>query len=320
MNKARVTRWATAALFSALLAGPTWAQYSKLVVFSDSMSDNHRYGAYSKAVTGSVHPSAPFAEGRFCNGLVAVEQLANRMGLPILDYAFAGATSGYTSLILLPVGVLTQVNEYLNNSNLVPTITTIPIVSPVLSIALGPGAADPKALHLIWAGPDDYYNGGMNTLTAYSATANIQQAITSLYNAGARYFFVPTMPDLSITPSARIHEQQQKGYMANAARYSAQFSVVLGKGLDNMRAKYPDARIMSFDTLTFMKAGIDKARAEGKNVTDACFPIDVLNPSKVPGVACAEPDNYLFWDNNHPTAEANRILAAEWLKAIIVQP
>lgn len=320
MKTPRLIKWAAGAALALASVAPAWAQYSRLVVFSDSMSDNHRYGAYSKAATGAVHPAAPFDNGRFCNGLVAVEDLANGLGIPIEDYAFAGATSSYGSLIVVPEGVLTQVNEYLNNNNLIPTITTVPIVSPVLSIALGSGQADPKALHLIWAGPDDYYSGGMNALTAYSATANIQQAITSLYNGGARYFFVPTMPDLSITPSARIHEQQQKGYIASAAKYSAQFSVVLTKGLDSLRAKYPDAHIMSFDTLAYIRVAIEQARASGKNVTDACFPIDVLNPSKVPGVACSQPDNYLFWDNNHPTAEANRILAAEWLKAIIVQP
>lgn len=315
-----LVRWAAAAVVATAAATPVWADYSKLVVFGDSMSDTHRYGAYSKAATGAVHPAAPFDDGRFCNGPVAVEDLAKAMNLPIQNYAFAGATSGYASLVLLPVGVLTQVNEYLNAGELVPKITTVPVLSPLLGAVLGPGKADPKALHLVWTGPDDYYLGGMNALTAYLVTANIQQAVSSLYKAGARYFFVPTMPDLSITPSARLHELKQQGYMANAARYSAQFSVVLNRGLDSLRAKYPDAHIMSFDTLGYMKGAIEQARAQGKNVTDACFPIDVLNPGNVSGVACDQPDNYLFWDNNHPTAESNRVLSAQWRKAITVQP
>jgi phospholipase/lecithinase/hemolysin len=36
--------------------------------------------------------------------------------------------------------------------------------------------------------------------------------------------------------------------------------------------------------------------------------------------SCDNPDDYMFWDNNHPTAEANRILAAAWLKAITYKP
>jgi phospholipase/lecithinase/hemolysin len=258
-------------------------------------------------------------DGRFCNGLVAVEVFANGLGVPMQGYSFSGATTGYATLVALPLGVLTQVNEYLNNNTVVPTITKVPVVSPVLSIALGNGKADPKALHLIWSGPDDYYLGGMLSMTAYTATANIQQAITSLYNAGARYFFVPTMPDLSLTPSAKLHEKLTPGYIDAAAKVTAQFSVVLTQGLEAMRAKYPDAKIMSFDTLPFMKAEMDKARAAGKNVTESCLEVGSAAHGGV-RTSCDNPDDYMFWDNNHPTAEANRILAAAWLKAITYKP
>jgi phospholipase/lecithinase/hemolysin len=197
----------------------------------------------------------------------------------------------------------------------------VPLVGGVFSLIPGTGKADPKALYVIWTGPDDYYfPGGMNSLTAYKAGANIQQAITSLYNAGARYFFVPSMPDLGITPRARQLEARNAGYIARASKYSLQFSNVLGKALDSSRSRYPQARIMGFDTLSFLKVEMDKARAQGKNVTEACHPGGLNLTQFEERTVCPNPDDHLFWDDNHPTAEANRILGNAWAGAITARP
>ncbi len=312
----------TLALVSQLaLSTPAQAQYSKMVVLSDSMSDTHRYFDFTRATLGKGLPAAPAYDGRFCNGPVAVEVLADKLGVQIENYSFSGALSGYLTLLGIPLGVLSQVTEHLNRRSLVPSLPTVPIVGDVFSLIPGTGKADPKALYVIWTGPDDYYfPGGMNSLTAYKAAANIQQAITSLYNAGARYFFVPSMPDLGITPRARQLEARNAGYIERASKYSQQFSNVLDKALDNSRSRYPQANIMGFDTLPFLKAEMDKARAQGKNVTEACHPGGLNLTQFDERTVCPNPDDYLFWDDNHPTAEANRILGKAWAGAITARP
>jgi len=303
-------------------AGAASAQYSKMVVLSDSMSDTHRYYEFTKFAFGQGDPRPPAYDGRFCDGPVAVEVLASGLNLQIENYAFSGALSGYLTLIPgIPLGVLSQITEHLNRTSLVPSVPTVPVVGDAFSVLPGTGRADPKALYVIWTGPDDYYfPGGMNALTAYKAAANIQQAITSLYNTGARYFFIPTMPDLGITPRARQLEKQQPGYIANATKYSYQFSDVLSKALQSSAQRYPQARIMTFDTLTFLRTEMEKGRAEGKNLTDACHPGGLNLTQFEDRPVCPDPQNYLFWDDNHPTAEANRRLGAAWLKAITVRP
>jgi len=305
----------------ALLPASAQAQYSKMVVFSDSMSDTHRYYDFTRATLGKGFPAPPAYEGRFCNGPVAVEVLADKLGVQIENYSFSGALSGYLTLLGIPLGVLSQVTEHLNHRSLVPSLPTVPLVGGVFSLIPGTGKADPKALYVIWTGPDDYYfPGGMNSLTAYKAAANIQQAITSLYNAGARYFFVPSMPDLGITPRAQQLEQRNPGYIARASRYSKQFEGVLNKALDSSRTRYPKAHIMGFDTLPFLKAEMDKARAQGKNVTEACHPGGLNLTQFDERTVCPNPDDHLFWDDNHPTAEANRILGKAWAGAIAARP
>lgn len=323
----RLRRFARQALTSALLptlallSSNAQAQYSKMVVLSDSMSDTHRYFDFTRAMLGKGFPAAPAYEGRFCNGPVAVEVLADKLGVQIENHSFSGALSGYLTLLGIPLGVLSQVTEHLNRRSLVPSLPTVPLVGGVFSLIPGTGKADPKALYVIWTGPDDYYfPGGMNSLTAYKAAANIQQAITSLYNAGARYFFVPSMPDLGITPRAQQLEKRNAGYIARASRYSQQFSDVLQKALDSSRTRYPKAHIMGFDTLPFLKTEMDKARAQGKNVTEACHPGGLNLTQFEERTVCPNPDDYLFWDDNHPTAEANRILGKAWAGAITVQP
>ncbi|MFT3856876.1 MAG: SGNH/GDSL hydrolase family protein [Aquabacterium sp.] len=304
------------------LSGSAWAQYSKVVMFGDSMSDTHRWYDFLKATTGRGAPDAPSMPGRFSNGKVCSENLAEMLNAPLQNYSFSGATSGYRTLVVLPMGVLTQVNEYLNDNSVVPTITTVPLLSDVLNLVTGPGKADPKALHVIWTGPDDYYFlGGYNVMTAYSATANIQQAITSLYKAGARYFFVPTMPDLSITPSARYnHEPKEPGYMERAAKYSEQFRQVLNTGLATMRTRYPEAKIMSFDTIAFTNEVLPKLEAQGFNIHDSCQKGGGFFPGAEKPTACDTPDQYVFWDQNHLTAVANKMLADAWFKAIVYKP
>lgn len=308
-------------LSQVVLPGCAQAQYSKMVVLSDSMSDTHRYFDFTRATLGKGFPAPPAYEGRFCNGPVAVEVLADKLGVPIENYSFSGALSGYLTLLGIPLGVLSQVTEHLNRRALVPSLPTVPLVGEVFSLIPGTGKADPKALYVIWTGPDDYYfPGGMNSLTAYKAAANIQQAITSLYNAGARYFFVPSMPDLGITPRARQLEARNAGYIERASKYSQQFSDVLGKALDSSRFRYPKAHIMGFDTLPFLRAEMDKARARGKNVTLACHPGGLNLTQFEERTVCPNPDDHLFWDDNHPTAEANRILGQAWAGAITARP
>lgn len=320
MIRSKVGKWVAAALTSVALASPACAQYTKVVMLGDSMTDTHRWYDFLKATTGRGAPREPSMPGRFSNGKVSSEILAEALGVPLQNYSFSGATSGYLSLVVLPMGVLTQVNEHLNNNAVVPTVTTVPLLSDILSLVTGPGKADPKALYVIWSGPDDYYFlGGFNALTAYAATANTQQAITSLYRAGARYFFVPTMPDLAITPSARYgHEPIEPGYMARAAKYSKQFHQVLTAGLETMRKRYPQAKIMSFDTMAFTNEQLPLLKAEGFNITDSCIPMPLTTQ---PGTElCSDPDKYLFWDSNHLTAVANRKLGEAWHKAIVHQP
>ena len=84
------------ALFVALLAGTLLAMtsfatagvFTAVIAYGDSLSDNGNL----YAATG--YPPYPYWNGRFSNGPVTVEYLANSLHSPLLDFAWGGATTG----------------------------------------------------------------------------------------------------------------------------------------------------------------------------------------------------------------------------------
>ena len=219
------------------------------------------------------------------------------------------------------MGMLVQVNEYLANPGVVPPASTLSnyVVKP------DKPRADPQALHMIWTGPDDFYRllVGMTPLTGYNVVDNVKLAVKNLYDAGARHFFIPLMPDISMTPSAKVHNVVQPGYIWSAKFCTDQFKSDLTKAIAALRAKYPDATISTHDTLTFMRDQFAKVKAEGKNITDPCRTEGTWDPVRMgtTGVqVCADPQNHVFWDGNHPTSWVNKVLADEWVKQVPAKP
>ncbi len=229
-------------------AGP----FDAMVVFGDSLSD----GGSDLALSSSIHavnPAFPLIPGagvggHFSNGPVAVEFLAQSLGLPLTahylsapflggatggtNYAQGGALSGLTnaavpgSLTIGPntvstgfKGVLGEVGDYLASS-------------PV---------ADPNALYVVWGGANDIlYYGNTPVLPVCASSANpfICSAVTNTTNsiaallaAGAKHILVPNLPDIGKTPSALAG-----GPAASAAAEA--LSVAFNTGLANAEAGF----------------------------------------------------------------------------------
>lgn len=274
--------------------------YTQMIGFGDSMSDTGNIFTVTKSIIGWGFPTVPDSKGRFCNGDVALEVMANRLNLPFVNYSFAGGTSGAGDLIPLSAlqkGVLSQVSDYLYN------------------LSRAGKTVDAKALHVIWVGPNDYYQAdNVNVAaTATKASANISSAVASLYAKGARNFFIPLMPDFSLTPSATAHEALAPGYKNLAAKRSDEFATALKAAIAALKTKYPAAKFNSFDTLTYTRQQIALAKTQGINVTDQCMHGDVMLGTTTS--ICPQQDKYLYWDSNHPTAAANLVLGAEFAKA-----
>jgi phospholipase/lecithinase/hemolysin len=272
--------------------------YTQAISFGDSMSDTGNLFGTIEQFGGKGIPVEPNHRGRFSDGVVVVEAMANALNLPLVNYAFAGARSGTDNLVpvyAMQQGMLKQIQDFLNNQN---------------------GAnADANALYVLWTGPDDFYANGniFNTVTSSQVASNVNKGLTNLYKRGARHFFVPLMPDLSITPSAASHNKTLSNYLTNAKARSAQFAADLTRTLQAFAKQYPDAVVHTFDTYTYSQARIVQAAADGNNVTEPCY-TGMNKP------VCATPDKYLFWDTNHPTAAGSTVIGTDFAKSLVSDP
>lgn len=253
--------------------------YSAVVVYGDSLSDNGNLFAAS----GGTIPAAPYYNGRFSNGPVAVEYLAAALGAPLLDFAYGGATTG------------------VGNTGDLGTQTTAGLLGlpgmfaeVIASGSVVPPSIVSSSLFVVWGGANDFESGGSVT----TAVADIDLIVQTLEGAGATHILVPGLPDLGLTPEFYNN--------ATATAFSTQFNQLL-------QATLPGGATY-FDTFGTLNAIIANPGAYGfNNVTGQCYPGDFSTPGLTP---CANPSQYLFWDDIHPTTAADAILARGFLGAV----
>ena len=293
---------------SAALGTPITALY----VFGDSLSDQGN--AYS--TTGGF-PPAPYAQ-RASNGPVAVEALASRLGVPLASSQSGGTNYAYVGALTGPT-VIPGTNPPVSTDNYVavaygqPTLFGTGILSQVSSFLSSGSAFDPnEALFFVWGGPNDFFIDP-SAATAASAVNNLATAISMLYGTGARRFFVPNMPDLSLTPYGLGLPPLQRGGLQ---ALSAGFNDGLALALSSL-AVLPDIDITGFDTFALLTAISTNPSAFGfANAQNGCLTGDLANG----GTVCADPSSYVFWDSVHPTTVAHAVLGNAFADALVAVP
>lgn len=286
------TRFRVLPLVIVLCALPALASagpFSMTVVFGDSLSDT---GNFYQATGGQFPVSPPYAQ-RFSNGPVAVEQMAQTLGVPLQSFAFGGATTGAQNVFGqgLP-GMRTQFD--------------------VLFPASGLGV-DPDALYVVWGGPNNFLslppNANPATVAAAigAAVGDLMYIVDQLLAAGAQHILVPGMPNLGATP--RNNDDLTGAPGPAAAFLSANFNQVLF-GAVSMR---PD--VIFFDTQAFLGAVLANPAAYlFTNVIDACK--TPATPG-FPGAVCSDPDGFLFFDDVHPTTRAHGLLGVAFAARVL---
>jgi phospholipase/lecithinase/hemolysin len=119
----------------------TMLPYSRFVVFGDGLSDQGRWGPLTRF---RYPPSPPFAKGRWTGGPTWVEHLSRLSGVPLAaadNHAMGGAITGWWNI-----------NEPLRSALGPAFDIPLPGVLGQAEAALAVGAADLKALYILWAG------------------------------------------------------------------------------------------------------------------------------------------------------------------------
>ena len=251
-----------------------------IVSFGDSLSDTGNLFA----ATGQ--PPAPYYQGRFSNGPVWVEHLAQALGLAAptpsvlggTDYAWGGAETGSGTVSGGIANMGLQVASYLAGNTPLPT-----------------------QLFTLWGGGNDFFDGQTNPSVPVS---NIGSEITSLAGAGARMFMVLNLPQLGDVPGSLGLPQAQRDGLS---QLSLAFDTSLHAELDQLRQGL-GVTIFEIDVNGLLQRVQANPSAYGfANATTGAVNDGVLSGQ-----------GYLFWDDVHPTTQAHERLAEAALRVLRV--
>ncbi|MBD2432273.1 autotransporter outer membrane beta-barrel domain-containing protein [Fischerella muscicola CCMEE 5323] len=266
--------------------------YEQLFIFGDSLSDN---GNLYRLTGGTIPLSPPYFQGRFSNGPVWVEILGSYFNIDAnetTNYAVGGSTSGNTNVLseslIIPLPALSsQINNF----------TSAPVTP------------SSNALFILWAGANDYLiqpieKRATNTQVVVN---NLSNAITILINKGARNIIVPNLPDLGKTP-----QERSLGTADSTTTLIKSHNSNLNTALQEI-ARTRNVNIIPLDIHALFDEVIDQPDRYGlTNINDPCF-------DQQAGTICSNPDEYLFWDNVHPTDRGHKFIA-EYTEAVLNAP
>lgn len=314
----RPSQFAIILVFAAFVATTAYAQtrdYTRIVVFGDSLSDTGNVAHLSEAKYGLRIPGpvADYTDGRLTDGYdtipaaqkyfgMWVEQLAAAIpsrpevknsldGGTDYAYAFAFTGNGTTELTFGESDSLS-----VNVNNMGQQITDYLAKHPKINNS---------TLFVIWGGANDLINAKSPSDIVNAATQETLD-IQRLIEAGATQFLVLNLPPLGLTP--RLNGSPEASAAGNGA--AALFNSWLGTGLSVLHDFYPGrhVRIFQVDVFSlFMQIAAAPTAYSFTNIT-----------STSQGNYLVDPDTYLFWDDIHPTTRGHNLLAEAAIKALSV--
>lgn len=284
-------------VFSLLVAGTVRAQASRTFTgqysFGDSLSDNGNLFALS----GRRLPPPPYFNGRVSNGPVFTELL----GQPLLPAAAQSTQGSY-------------LNFAVSGANAVLT-GEVPNLAQQIGIYRLQGLpAKPTDLFTVLAGANDLIpvlpGGAANPALLDSAGVAVGQVVAlnvqTLVTLGARNIVVAGLPNLGATPRSLITGGGPGGVgAALGLRASNAFNAGLRGRLETMAATSTEVNFVYVDLLGLLDRVILDHRALGFTNATSFF----LAPAALGG-GVGDPNNYVFWDDIHPTTKTHALLAS----------
>ena len=301
-------------------AGP----YSAMYVFGDSLSDSGN----DFIITGGILPSSAYYtdgthSGRFTNGLNYADRLAADFGLTLTpsqaggnNYAYGGARSDYARADLAAFGARSfnaQIGQYLSGAG---------------------NAADPNALYVLWIGANDISDAISQSLMAGGDPTPIQNeigqtvgdivtALVTLESLGAKHFVIGNSPDLSLTPSVRgLASIFGAGVQTLAQGASMAFNSALSFYVP--ANTFATSDVTMFDAFGLQTAMTDHPADYGiSNVTSGCYNGQVdgtPTPGAGPITECPNPNQYIYFDTEHPSATLHEWAARTIYAQLVPEP
>ncbi|PZR74593.1 MAG: hypothetical protein DLM73_07350 [Chthoniobacterales bacterium] len=314
--------------FLAFAAGQTFGQapaFSQIIVFGDSLSDDGNVKDRTENTSGGVvsYPSGNYnyANGRFTNSASTSpgspvfvgtwhEQLAQTfLGLPAATYSLGGGTDSAFGGATTKDGT----SERTVISNPTPfgggqLTITVNNMGKQISDYLASHVVDPNALYIVWGGGNDLFDD--DSAASVSATASRAAALVNrLALAGAKYILVPNVPPLGVVPNYLGNEPKMGSLNAASQAYRSQLNANLDSTVAALAVQGITPTIYRLDVWANFVRITANPFAYGFG--------DVQNSSQGHSVV---PDNFLFWDDIHPTTSGHYQTAKDANRALTTPP
>lgn len=272
------------------------ASLKNMVVFGDSLSDNGNLYEY---MHHEIPQSPPYFNGRFSNGPVWVERLAEvyfpgQGASHLTDYAFGGA----------------GVSENPEDDDTLFTLKR-EIDSYLLAHQ---DRADSKSLFIVWIGANNYFAIPEDVEGSVAlVNEGIKHSLQRLSAAGAKHILILNLPDLGKIPAARMFDAE-----AMLSNLAAHHNQALAVTVHDLQQNYKATAWLYYDVNELFNDMLTNPQHYGfSNTQDTCYTVDVDEASsqsilkiarrlKAHNKDCAP---YLFFDPVHPTAAAHQIMA-----------
>jgi outer membrane lipase/esterase len=305
--------------------------YDAEYVFGDSLSDtgNLAETGILQARAGlpvTNFPNPPSNHDSFTNGPVAVQVLANDLGLNANPSLWVTGLRDVNNLFGGP-SYTPGGNYAVAGAIAAPSLPQggVPGANLPQQVAAYLGAtgdkADPNALYIVFIGGNDVRNAalyGTSTTGPAGITTGVAAeigVIEALSAAGARNVLVPNVPNVGTIPE---FAQDNPTLSATATAYSRSYDAQLSAGLGGL--SLPQGTDLTPFNLYGYNAAIQaNAAALGfTDTTDRCFTNTPL--SAVATLGCGPDgqnvDSFTYWDAIHPTAPVQALWASGMLAAL----
>ena len=286
---------AAVALAAPAGAAPLSDTYSSLFVLGDSLSDD---GNLFEATDGENPPSPPYFQGRFSDGPVFTDYLAQ--GFAVTEnFAYGGAQA-------------------------VPDDDAIPDLPEQLGFLaqVPPAAFGPNGLATLLLGANDLFAAigtGAEESTARAAADAVVEGARTILGLGISKVAVLSLPRLDTTPLYTLFQPDLSDEALAAERA---FNAALDAGLAGLRAEGLDVERVDSQAL-FADLLADPATGIEEPVLPCLFPSDEAAAAFGEPRLCdlaAEAPGRAFFDSVHPSAAVHEAFAERVEEALTPAP
>ncbi len=299
-----------ATLVAIALAATAFAQnrtFSNQYSFGDSLSDSGNLFAATSAL-GAPSPPPPYFQGRFSNGRVFTELLGNSLALTVtapasvkssLNFAFGGATAGGSST--LPPAMAIQLGLFQARA-------IAPVKTDLFTVLFGANDLIP-----VLTSPATAANPTNIDTAGFNAAVTVANGVQTLVGLGAKTIVIGGLPNLGATP--RSVGAGSTG-MAFGLRATTAFNNELTSRLRTIAsgAAAADVNLVYLD----LQGALDRIILDHKALGYTNVTSFVIAPAVAGGGG--DPNNYVFFDDIHPTAKTHALLANAIIETLNPEP